>query len=67
MIINPLTHSDNIVITLVILCCLIVLAVVMIPKAISYRKSLKENETMPTEQNQEVIEELDPIDNEKPL
>lgn len=39
----------------------------MIPKAISYRKRLKENETIPTEQNQEVTEELDQIDNEKPL
>ena len=67
MIIKPLIHNDNIVITLVILCCLIILAVIMIPRVISYRKKLKENETILIEQDQEVIEGLDQIDNEKPL
>lgn len=39
----------------------------MIPRVISYRKRMKKNEDTPTEQNQEVKKELDPIDTQKPL
>jgi Zn-dependent metalloprotease len=45
MIPNPILYNDNTIMIGVIACCLIVLAVVMIHKAIKHRKQMKQNES----------------------
>lgn len=45
MIPSPIYYNDNTIMAGLIVCCLIVLAVVMIPKAIRHRKQLKQNES----------------------
>lgn len=45
MIPNPVLYNDNAVMTVFIVCCLIVLAIIMIPKAMRHRKQIKQNET----------------------
>lgn len=45
MIPNPILDNDNMIMTGIIVCCLIVFAVVMIPKAIRHRQRVKENES----------------------
>ena len=56
MIRTPIFYSDNIEYTImmfIISCCLIVLAAIMIPKAIRHRKRIKERENEKTVQNEE--------------
>lgn len=43
MIPNPIFYNDNAIMTGLIVCCLVVLAVVMVPKAIRHRKQVKQN------------------------
>lgn len=45
MIPNPILYNDTTIMIGLMLCCLIVLAVVMIPKAIRHRKRVKQNES----------------------
>jgi hypothetical protein len=45
MIQNPILFNDNLLMAGLIACCLIVLASVMIPKAIRHRKQMKQNES----------------------
>lgn len=58
MIPNPiLINSDGIMISIV-LCCVLILAVVMVPKAIRHRKQVKQKEceeSVPQEQEVEII------------
>ena len=45
MILNPIFYNDTTIMIGIIVCCLIVFAVVMIPKAIKHRKQVKQNES----------------------
>lgn len=45
MITSPIYYNDNTITIGLIVCCLIALAAVMIPKAIRHRKQLKQNES----------------------
>lgn len=57
MINNPVLFNDNLIMTGLILCCLTVLAIVMIPKAIRYRKQVKQNESEnPVSDKEQVVE-----------
>ena len=72
MIPNPILYNDSTIMITLIVCCLIILAIVMIPKAIRYRKKIKENENIiPNQENQElemrVIEVSKKSDNKKML
>lgn len=69
MIPNPIFYNDNAIMTGLIVCCLIVLAVVMIPKAIRHRKQVKqnENEKPVQDEEQEVQMIVVPIDENKKL
>lgn len=53
MIPNPILYSDDTIMIGLIVCCLIVLAMVMIPKAMRHRKQVKQNESEKTVQNKE--------------
>lgn len=56
MIPNPIFYNDNMIMAGIVICCLIGLAVVMIPKAIRHRKRIKENtnERVVSDKEQEV-------------
>ncbi len=55
MIPNPILYSENTVMTVFVVCCLIVLAVIMVPKAIRHRKKVKESKnSIPDRKNQEL-------------
>lgn len=45
MIPNPILYNDTTIMIGLVVCCLIVLAVVMIPKAIRHRKRVKQNDS----------------------
>lgn len=45
MIHNPILYNDTAIMIGLVVCCLIVLAIVMIPKAIRHRKQVKRNES----------------------
>ena len=58
MIPNPIFYNDTTMTIGLIVCCLVVLAAVMIPKAIRHRKQVKQNESekvVPGEQEVEMI------------
>ena len=58
MIPNPIIYNDTTITIGLIVCCLVMLAAVMIPKAIRHRKQVKQNESekvVPGEQEVEVI------------
>ncbi len=58
MIPNPIYYNDTTITIGLIVCCLVVLAAVMIPKAIRHRKQVKQNESekvVPGEQEVEMI------------
>lgn len=69
MIPNPIFYNDNAIMTGLIVCCLIVLAVVIIPKAIRHRKQVKQNENEKPiqDEEQEVQMIVVPIDENKKL
>lgn len=52
MILNQIIYTDNTIMTGLIVCCLIVLAVVMIPKAVRHRRQVKQNEKEKTVQSE---------------
>ena len=57
MIPNPILYNNTTIMIGLVVCCLIVLAVVMIPKAIRHRKRVKQNESekvVPGEQEVEM-------------
>lgn len=45
MIPNPILYNDNVIMIALVVCCVLILAAVMIPKAIRHRKQVKQNET----------------------
>ena len=58
MIPNPIFYNDTTMTIGLIVCCLVVLAAVMIPKAIRHRKQVKQNESekvVPGEQEVAII------------
>ena len=58
MIPNPIFYNDTTMTIGLIVCCLVMLAAVMIPKAIRHRKQVKQNESekvVPGEQEVEMI------------
>jgi len=67
MIPNPILYNDTTITIALIVCCLIVLAVVMIPKAIRHRKQVKQNETekLAPDEEQEVEMIIVPTDKDK--
>ena len=56
MIPNPIIYNDTTIMIGLIVCCLIVLAIVMIPKAIRHRKQVKQNESDKTVQDEQEVE-----------
>ncbi|GAB1360598.1 hypothetical protein MASR1M31_24170 [Porphyromonadaceae bacterium] len=56
MIPNPIIYNDTTITIGLIVCCLIVLAIVMIPKAIRHRKQVKQNESEKTVQDEQEVE-----------
>ncbi|MDR1119723.1 MAG: hypothetical protein LBM08_02265, partial [Dysgonamonadaceae bacterium] len=58
MIPSPILYNDTAIMTGLVVCCLVVLAVVMIPKAIRHRKRIKQNESeKPAPDEQETTKE----------
>lgn len=53
MIPNPIYYNDTTITIGLIVCCLVVLAAVMIPKAVRHRKQVKQNESEKTVQDEE--------------
>lgn len=53
MIPNPIYYNDTTITIGLIVCCLVVLAAVMIPKAIRHRKQVKQNENENPAPNEE--------------
>ena len=56
MILNPIYYNDTTIMIGIIVCCLIVFAVVMIPKAIKHRKQVKQNESEKAVQDEQEVE-----------
>lgn len=56
MIPNPIYYNDTTITIGLIVCCLIVLAAVMIPKAIRHRKQVKQNESEKAVQEEQEVE-----------
>lgn len=56
MIPNPIIYNDTTIMIGLIVCCLIVLAIVMIPKAIRHRKQVKQNESDKTVLDEQEVE-----------
>ena len=56
MIPNPIIYNDTTITIGLIVCCLVVLAAVMIPKAIRHRKQVKQNESDKTVQDEQEVE-----------
>ena len=56
MIPNPIIYNDTTITIGLIVCCLIVLAIVMIPKAIRHRKQVKQNESDKTVLDEQEVE-----------
>lgn len=64
MIPNPILYNDNTIMIGLVVCCLIVLAVVMIPKAMRHRKQVKQNESEKPAPNEEQEVEITIISEE---
>lgn len=67
MIQNPILYNDNTIMAGLIVCCLTVLAVIMIPKVVRHRKQVQQNESekpVPNEE-QEVETTIIPVENMK--
>lgn len=56
MIPNPIYYNDTTITIGLIVCCLVVLAAVMIPKAIRHRKRVKQNESEKAVQDEQEVE-----------
>lgn len=56
MIPNPIIYNDTMIMIGLIVCCLVVLAAVMIPKAIRHRKQVKQNENEKAVQDGQELE-----------
>lgn len=56
MIPNPIYYNDTTITIGLIVCCLVVLAAVMIPKAIRHRKQVKQNESEKAVQGEQEVE-----------
>lgn len=56
MIPNPIYYNDTTITIGLIVCCLVMLAAVMIPKAIKYRKQVKQNESEKAVQDEQEVE-----------
>lgn len=56
MIPNPIIYNDTTIMIGLIVCCLVVLAAVMIPKAIRHRKQVKQNENEKAVQDGQELE-----------
>ena len=56
MIPNPIFYNDTTITISLIVCCLVMLAAVMIPKAIKYRKQVKQNESEKAVQDEQEVE-----------
>lgn len=55
MIPNPILYNDDTIMTVFIVCCLIVLAIIMVPKALRHRRKIRENKnSIPNQQNQDL-------------
>lgn len=65
MIPNPILYNDTTIMIGLMLCCLIVLAVVMIPKAIHHRKRVKQNENEKSAPGEEQELEMIVVPNER--
>lgn len=65
MIPNPILYNDTTIMIGLVVCCLIVLAVVMIPKAIRHRKRVKQNESEISALDEEQELEMIVVPNEK--
>ncbi len=64
MIHNPILYNDTTIMIGLVVCCLIVLAIVMIPKAIRHRKQVKRNESEKATPNEEQEVEITIISEE---
>ena len=64
MIHNPILYNDTAIMIGLVVCCLIVLAIVMIPKAIRHRKQVKRNESEKATPNEEQEVEITIISEE---
>ncbi len=64
MIHNPILYNDTTIMIGLVVCCLIVLAIVMIPKAIRHRKQVKRNESEKATPNEEQEVEMTIISEE---
>ena len=65
MISNPILYNDTTIMIGLVVSCLIVLAVVMIPKAIRHRKRVKQNESEKPAPDEEQELEMIVVPNEK--
>ena len=65
MIPNPILYNNTTIMIGLVVCCLIVLAVVMIPKAIRHRKRAKQNESEKPAPDEEQELEMIVVPNEK--
>lgn len=65
MIPNPIIYNDTTIMIGLIVCCLVVLAMVMIPKAIKHRKQVKQNESEKAVPDEEQEVEITIISEEK--
>jgi len=65
MIPNPILYNNTTIMIGLVVCCLIVLAVVMIPKAIRHRKRVKQNESEKPAPDEEQELEMIVVPNEK--
>ena len=65
MIPNPIFYNDTTMTIGLIVCCLVVLAAVMIPKAIRHRKQVKQNESEKPAPDEEQELEMIVVPNEK--
>lgn len=64
MIHNPILYNDTTIMIGLVVCCLIVLTIVMIPKAIRHRKQVKRNESEKATPNEEQEVEITIISEE---
>ena len=65
MIPNPILYNNTTIMIGLVVCCLIVLAVVMIPKAIRHRKRVKQNEREKPAPDEEQELEMIVVPNER--
>ncbi len=56
MIPNPIIYNDTTITIGLIVCCLVMLAAVMIPKALKYRKQVKHKESEKAVQDEQEVE-----------